>query len=274
MKPPGWKKEWHIGVRETLTGRLVAFISGIPCDIRIRKKTLKVAVIDFLCIHVDLRSKRLAPVLIKEMTRRCCLEGFFQALYTSGSILPKPIGACRYFHRALNWQKLHDEAFIYLPPRSTKQKEIDKFSLPSDTRIPNMRPMCEEDVSSVQRLLRRYLDRFDLSPVLSVDDVEHWLLPKDQPVQTIWAYVVEDSETGKITDFISFYRQDGQLLFPRANNTSLQTVYLYYYASEMAFSGAGERLQERLVELLNDGLIIAKRVNNNWFQRTFKTQTG
>ena len=51
--------------------------------------------INFLCVHKKLRSKRLAPVLIKEVTRLIHLEGIFQALYTAGVHLPKPISVCR-----------------------------------------------------------------------------------------------------------------------------------------------------------------------------------
>ncbi|CAG8628057.1 2278_t:CDS:2 [Racocetra fulgida] len=40
--------------------------------------------------------KRLAPVLIKEITRRSHLEGIFQAVYTAGVVLPKPISKARY----------------------------------------------------------------------------------------------------------------------------------------------------------------------------------
>jgi glycylpeptide N-tetradecanoyltransferase len=52
--------------------------------------------INFLCVHKKLRSKRVAPVLIREITRRVNQQGIFQAVYTAGVILPKPITTCRY----------------------------------------------------------------------------------------------------------------------------------------------------------------------------------
>lgn len=52
--------------------------------------------INFLCVHKKLRSKRVAPVLIREITRRVHLTGIFQAVYTAGVVLPKPVGTCRY----------------------------------------------------------------------------------------------------------------------------------------------------------------------------------
>ena len=51
--------------------------------------------INFLCVHKKLRSKRLAPVLIKEVTRRCNSMGIFQAIYTAGVFLPTPFSACQ-----------------------------------------------------------------------------------------------------------------------------------------------------------------------------------
>lgn len=52
--------------------------------------------INFLCVHKKLRSKRVAPVLIREITRRVNLMGIFQAVYTAGVVLPKPVGTCRW----------------------------------------------------------------------------------------------------------------------------------------------------------------------------------
>ena len=34
LKPPGYLKEWHTGVRVTKSNKLVGFISGVPANIR------------------------------------------------------------------------------------------------------------------------------------------------------------------------------------------------------------------------------------------------
>lgn len=74
LRPPGWKKCWHIGVRtestSDKTGRLVAFVAGIPVKLNVRSNIIDAVEINFLTIHQKLRGKRLAPVLIKEITRR------------------------------------------------------------------------------------------------------------------------------------------------------------------------------------------------------------
>jgi hypothetical protein len=47
------------------------------------------------------------------------------------------------------------------------------------------------------------------------------------------SYVAEDPESGKITDFVSFYSLDTAVL---ELGTEIHTAYLYYYASEAAFT--------------------------------------
>lgn len=98
--------DWHVGVRVVKSGLLVGFISAIPGEVRVYDKTVKIVEINFLCVHKKLRSKRVAPVLIREITRRVNLTGIFQAVYTAGVVLPKPIATCRYWHRSLNPKKL------------------------------------------------------------------------------------------------------------------------------------------------------------------------
>ena len=70
--------------------------------------------INFLCVHKKLRSKRLAPVMIKEITRRVNLCDVWQAAYTAGVVLPKPVSVCRYWHRSLNPKKLIEVGFSTL----------------------------------------------------------------------------------------------------------------------------------------------------------------
>ena len=91
MQPPDWKQVWHCGVRNAKNKKLLAFISAIPATMRMNENSQFLVEINFLCVHKKLRSKRLAPVLIKEITRRVNLRGIFQAVYTAGVVLPKPV---------------------------------------------------------------------------------------------------------------------------------------------------------------------------------------
>ena len=84
LQPPGWRKEWHCGVRVVKSNVLVAFIGAIPSKIQVREAKIDMVEINFLCVHKSLRSKRVTPVMIREITRRANINGIFQAAYTAG----------------------------------------------------------------------------------------------------------------------------------------------------------------------------------------------
>ena len=120
--------------------------------------------INFLCVHKKLRSKRMAPVLIREITRRVNLEGIFQATYTAGVLLPKPIAACRYWHRSLNPKKLVEIQFSQMPRNMTMQRMIRLYRLPEVVKTPGVRPMEERDVEEACRMLNHYMEKFVFAP--------------------------------------------------------------------------------------------------------------
>jgi len=62
----------------------------------IKGKDIKTVEINFLCVHKKFRNKRMAPILIKEITRRANVNGIFQAIYTIGDKITKPITYCKY----------------------------------------------------------------------------------------------------------------------------------------------------------------------------------
>ncbi|KAH8881687.1 Glycylpeptide N-tetradecanoyltransferase [Thozetella sp. PMI_491] len=265
LMSPGWKKQWHVGIRVGET--LCAFISAIPTEIRMRNNVLHCSEVNFLCVHKKLRSKRLTPVLIKEITRLCNREGIFQAIYTAGIVLPRPVSTCRYFHRALNWQKLYEVRFSPCPPNSKPAYQVRKYAVPSNTSTQGLREMEAKDIDAVGSLLKRYLDRFDIAPVFTREEIDHWLLDKKDPAgeQVVWSYVVENKD-GKITDFFSFYCLESSVINHPKHNV-VRAAYLFYYASEHGlttpFDKAG--LKTRLNELVMDALILAKQNNFDVF---------
>lgn len=161
LRPPGYKPAWHVGVRQTSNRRLRAFISGIPAETHAYSHKVTMCEINFLCVHKKLRSKRLAPVLIKEVTRRVNLLDIWQAVYTAGVVLPKPVASCRYFHRSLNPEKLIDVEFSRLD--TTKHQTIPRlkrlYKLPAEPKIPGIRPMEARDVPEACALLKGYQAR-------------------------------------------------------------------------------------------------------------------
>lgn len=270
LKPPGYRKEWHVGVRVKASGRLIGFIAGTPADLRVRTNDVKAVEINFICVHKKLRSKRLAPILIKEVTRRVNLQGIFQALYTAGVVLPSPVSVARYYHRPLNWGKLHEVGFSFLPENVTKTQMIAKYTLRNQGKVKNLRRVRADDFDQVQKLFRKYQERFDLIQDFTDDEIKHWLfgnldIPDEKKV--IHTYVVENDD-GDISDMFSFYL----LPFTVLNNSQhdeLGIAYLFYYASDVAFQSDEDSvkplLKKRLNDLINDALILAKSLGVDVF---------
>ncbi|CAM6085120.1 unnamed protein product [Calypogeia fissa] len=244
LQPPGYFPDWHIGVRAKGNKKLVAFITGIPARIRAKKEVVLMAEINFLCVHKKLRSKRLAPVLIKEVTRRVHLQNIWQAAYTAGVVLPTPICTCQYYHRSLNPKKLIDVGFSRLAPRMTMSRTIKLYRLPEETATPGFRAMERRDVPAVTRLLQEHLAQYEVAPAFREEDVEYLLLPIENVLNS---YVVENPTSHEITDFCSFYTLPSTII-GNENHSLLKAAYSYYNVATST----------PLLNLMNDALVMAK----------------
>lgn len=59
------------------------------------------------------------------------------------------------------------------------------------TKTPGLRPATKGDLEEIHSLLQANIRKFHLSTILSLQEVEHWLLPRENVVDT---YVVEVKE--------------------------------------------------------------------------------
>ena len=157
LMAPGFFSDWHVGVRQESNNRLRGFITGIPVIQSVYGVKSTMAEINFLCVHKKLRAVRLAPVLIKEVTRRVNRRNIWQAVYTAGIVLPKPVAACKYWHRTINPRKLISVNFSRLAPRMTMQRTIKLYKLPAEPTITGLRPLELKDVPAARELLNNYL---------------------------------------------------------------------------------------------------------------------
>jgi len=243
LTQPGYLQDWHVGVRNVKTGALMGIITAVPVHVRVHDQVKGMAEINFLCVHKKLRTKRLAPVLIKEITRRVNLTDRWQAVYTAGVVLPKPVGRCRYYHRSLNPKKLIEARFSSLPPKITMASHLKNLKLPAKPSTHGLRLMRPEDVPGVHKLLNDYLDsRTKLAQIFSVDDVGHNLLPRPGVINS---YVVEGASG--ITDLCSFYHLPSTIMGNKLHN-QLSAVYAYYNVATTV----------TVTELMRDLLVLAR----------------
>ena len=245
---PGFIKEWHVGVRAKTSGKLLAFISAIPATMVFADSEVKTAEVNFLCVHKKLRTKRLAPVLIKEITRRVNRCEIWQAVYTAGIVFPTPVGSARYWHRSLQFKKLVDIGFSGVPPNSTMARQIRLLKL-AEEHSRSFIPMEQRHVKQVTVLLCEYLKKFAYRPDLTASEVSHWLLPR---TSVVYSYVLENSKN-QVTDFFSFYSLPSSVL--RFENTKLMAAYCYY--------AVGTTMS--VTDLMREALIAAKNTGFDVF---------
>ncbi|THU51939.1 hypothetical protein C4D60_Mb06t36350 [Musa balbisiana] len=119
------------------------------------------------------------------------------------------------------------------------------------TVTPGFRKMELRDVAAVTRLLRDYLSQFVVAPDFDENDVEHWLLPLENVVDS---FVVESPETHEVTDFCSFYSLPSSIL-NNPNYSGLKAAYSYYNVA----------MRTPLLQLMNDALIVAKQKDYDVF---------
>ncbi|XP_029933953.1 glycylpeptide N-tetradecanoyltransferase 1-like isoform X2 [Myripristis murdjan] len=243
LQPPNWLAQWHCGVRVNGNKKLVGFIAAVPADIHIYETEKRMAQVKFLCVHKKLRLKRMTPVLIRELTRRVNQQGLYQAVYTAGVVLPTPLSTCRYWHRPLNPRKLMDVSYPCLRQNMTLQRALKLNRLPEVTKTPGLRLMTAEDIAGIHSLLQANLHQFHLSPVLSLQEVEHWLLPRENVIDT---YVVEGAD-GTLTGMVSFYSVSYRVL-NHLVHTGLRAAHLLYIVSTAT----------DVTVLMEDTLVLAK----------------
>lgn len=243
LNPPGAVKEWVVGVRVEATNKLVGFITAIPTGLQCNKKRIQVAEVNFLCVHKKLRSKRLAPVLIKEITRRVNSKGIWQAVYTAGVVLPTPVAECRYWHRSLNPKKLVEVGFSGLGQRMTISRSIKLYKVREEPALEGLRPMKASDAPQVHKLLMNYLQGFKLHPDFTEEEVRHWLTPQEH---VVYSYVRQFK--GKITDLTSFYELPSSVI-GHPKHKEIKAAYSFYNVATSV----------PLKELMQDALCLAKQ---------------
>ena len=137
----------------------MGLITGIPVTTHVYDRSMRMAEINFLCVHKKLRAKRLAPVLIREVTRRVNRTDIWQATYTAGVKLPGNVGECRYYHRSINPQKLIEVGFSHLRNKVTMSMTKKLYALPD---------VCSNRLFT-QIICSKYANNSDFLPIDSQD---------------------------------------------------------------------------------------------------------
>lgn len=162
------------------------------------------------------------------------------------------------------------------------------------TKVQGLRPMTREDIPGIHSLLQTNFCKFHLSPILSVQDVEHLLLPRENVIDTyvveVWPhcistlnYIEEEKKVFSLGFFFGgnlkwYYAVVIKNVFAsspptQGDNGALTDIVSFYSFSSRVLnhpvhtSLRGARLlyvvstRTKLVDLMEDTLVLAKSVS-------------
>jgi glycylpeptide N-tetradecanoyltransferase len=242
--------ELFICVRTTNNKSIIATIFGIPANVKIYDKIIPQIEINLLCVNKKFRNKRLAPVMIKEVTRRTNLRGIFQAVYTAGLDLPNKLATLQYMHRIIDVKRMSSVGFFSIVENKISiYEKLYKVKLPKLDCDYSISPIELSDVDVCVDKLNTSLSKYKLTHVFDKESFTHYFMSKPNVVYTL---VIK--KAGLITDMISFYIIDN-IVENNSTYSGYKAGYLYYYFNSSL----------KLDQLINIGLNYAKETGVDVF---------
>lgn len=208
-------------------GDMVGFASAREHILVVRGVKERVVSINLLCVSRDLRGRRFAPVIIREITRRVNMNGIYQAIFTSGTDLFFNVSNAYYYHRPLNSTRLFSTGFC----GNIQQKEVRRPR-------PGARLATEEDLFGIMRLFNEEARKHAFHEEMELEEISRCM----QPVKDIVYTYVHESD-GKVAEFGSFFILD---TIEKSSGERIRGAYLYY------------RTSSRLLEIVSDLMYFAK----------------
>ncbi len=227
-----------ITIRSIQTKEIVGHITSVYINARVESTTMRMAQINFLCIHENHRNQRFTPCLVDEIKRRIALDGVWHAIFTAHASLPGPLVKSTFWHRFLDVKKLVRLGFH----RTNRVR--DKFFEVRGPCVHTWRKMVEGDIPNVIRILQDHVAQFTIAPIIDEAYIRRWVLP-------IHSYV--DDSSGAFVSFydIPYERVDG-------SGTIKQAVRFYTVGKDV----------------FNDTFILAKNLGSDVFNTLDVGVTG
>jgi len=223
ITPPGFRRDWHIGIVKSDTMTLVAMITAVPSVVRVLDSEVPLVEINFLCVRPSHRSSGLAAIMIREISRRVAITGILAAIYTTALELPHLVTSTSYHHRPLNMKKLLNLKFCHPHPKLTMAGSLKQYALPDFKACPGLRPLKETDLRAACTLLNSYLAKYKVRTIFDLDSFKHHFLPREH---VVYSYVVE--KKGRVINFVSFYSIDTIAIRSDAKDKTIRSAYLSY----------------------------------------------
>lgn len=249
-----YKTHNHIilAIRSSKNNIICGLICGKVMKMQVNKNKLDLVEINLLCVHPKLRNKRMTPILITEITRLFNLKGYNYAMYNSNTYLPTPFATSKYFHRALNLEKLLETKFTRIDGKIPLHDIQKKLELPDNVTNNNFIEMEECHIEGTLNIYNKYMEKYNFHPIYTLDEFKYHFFGNSY----IKTFVMVNN--GIVTDFASYNVHQSKVLKNNKKYNYIQRASLYYYTC----------ISETQYRLIKDLLILAKQNNVDVFDAT------
>ena len=231
IHPPNHFKECNIAIRKSDTKEIIVYNSGIPVNVRINEKNIKMLQANFLCVSKNIRDVKFTPIIISEQVRRMNINNIWSGISTIVKRIPTPVTKVKYWHRLINVKKLNRVGFSNAREQAHLILGTSQF-----------REMTKDDIPRVTKMLQDHLKKFKLSLNIDESYVRHWILPRKD---TVYTYLNDEKD-----QFATFYSLD---YVHKPSGEIIKQAYTFY--------NVGNCLKDAIIMARNRGFDVYNCVN-------------
>lgn len=171
--------------------KLVGTVSARIVDMMVYGESMKVPIVEMLCIHSQIREMGLSRCLIKAIQEELISMGYSHTMFASGRNMDTFFCKMYVYVIPINVRKLQQIGFL----------EPDVQPLNRLYRDNPLHLLKESDISNLVPILNGELSKHKIHQVFSVETAKKYLLPKKSVVYT---FVIKKDEV--ITDMINVHQ--------------------------------------------------------------------
>lgn len=235
-------KIWNIGVKTTNTDLLVGYISARPISYKIDDQIINSFRVDYLCVHPEIRGKKLGLILIKEIYRRISLYQYQNGiLFNTFKHLPfiSIVNTTRMIFRPLNIDKLSKTLFSKVSVDNIYKLKALYENIQPTNDLGLIRSANADDIPKMMDIYYNYASKKRIYQIYNRKEFEYYFLPKNE---LIYTYVITNN-AGQVKDFASFH-----VFFTKSGE---KNSFLYYISF----------INERLLELFMRNILYIMKSN-------------
>ena len=234
------EKSIHLCVKSSKHNLFVGYVCGKIVKSQVNRLKSDFIEVRLLCVHQQLRNKKLVPCLITELTRQFNLLGYDKSFFSSNVYINKPLISTKNYLRPINVDRLLNTGFLKIDTKNTNitEENIKQANeVIVENKSKNFVKMEEYHLEPAFNLFNTYIDKYNFHPLFTFEEFTHLFYNN----KFVKSYVFiekenedDDDEDAYVIDFASYYVTEIEVLKTDYVNKIIKKGTLFYYTSSDA----------------------------------------